>query len=526
MGLRMLDKITRIVDEEMASIGASRLEMPQLLSSALWHKTGRVHAMGSELYRFKDRRGAEMLLAPTHEEEVTKLIGSEVDSAKALPIRVYQVGRKFRDEPRPRAGLLRTKEFLMKDLYSFDKDLDAARATYAEVRSAYARIFDRLFDWRHLPPTPEVGRVWREAEADTGAMGGVFSHEFHVEDTLGEDTLLSCDACAYAANTECATSHAAPERIPSHAEDTHAVLYASAHDPTCLYAAVLPIWATINPVAVAREGWVPAPNDAQPTQLCIVHDCDVHVDDSTLRLCAQKAVAASDFAGDALEMHEPSRRASLRLAEAGDVCTACGDGRLAEHRAMEIGHTFLLGSRYSDALGYTVQSGGASSHRVPLQMGCYGIGITRILGALAQRAMHTFTMLHPMPAHSNKTRAGLVWPRGVAPVEALVLAASPNQPHQLAAGEKLCTLLAQGVHPTWRDAQADDLSYIQIPADELALDDRPDRKLGASLFDAELVGYPLVFLVGKHWEKTGEVEVRRAGYPVRYATFPGMSNEP
>lgn len=521
VGMRMLQKITNVIDEEMERIGASRIEMPQLLSSALWHKTGRVQAMGSELFRLKDRRGAELILAPTHEEEVTRLIGADVDSPKALPVRVYQIGRKFRDEPRPRAGLLRTKEFLMKDMYSFDASAEAAKEAYADVRGAYASIFNRVFDWSHIPSVAASAPAWREAQADTGAMGGTFSHEFHVEDAIGEDTLLSCDHCTYAANVECATSHATPERQANSLEDVDIALFTKQSDPGCVHAIVYPAWATLNPLVLGRDQLEPLSSDAPLERLCIVRDHDVALDDASLRAAVQEAVAAARPAPESLALDEPSAAAMVRTAEVGDICAQCHTGHLAEHRAMEIGHTFLLGTRYSQVLGYGVTPSGASQ-REPLQMGCYGIGVTRILGALAQRAMRVHAQLHPEAANSKRPRAGFVWPQGLAPFEALILPAAPHTPQKLEAAQRLAAQLDAGVAPTWVDPADDELTSIQIPAEEIAVDDRAGRTFGSSLFDAELLGYPLLFLLGKHWERTGEVEVRRAGHATRYCTIDGV----
>lgn len=519
VGLRVLNKITAVIEEEMEAIGASRIEMPQLLSSNLWHKTGRVQSMGNELFRFKDRRGAEMVLAPTHEEEVTKLIGSDVDSYKALPIRVYQIGRKFRDEPRPRAGLLRAKEFLMKDMYSFDADLDAAKKAYAETRSAYANIFNRIFDWRHIPQLISSSPSWREAEADTGTIGGTFSHEFHIEDPIGEDTLLSCDHCMYAANTECATSQVPSERMATSVDQVAVKLYTSPRRPGYVNALVYPAWATLNPLLFEREQASNFCGDTPVERLRIVHDTAVRLEDASLRVVVQNAFM--EHGELSLSVEEPSSSAMIRFAQAGDQCAECHAGRLHEHRAMEIGHTFLLGSRYSETLGYRVAPRG-ETQRLPLQMGCYGIGVTRIFGALAQRAMRAYAQLHPEAGQGKRPRFGFVWPRGMAPYDALILPAIPHTQTKMEAAERLCTLLDRGVEPSWVDPVPDDLTSIQIPTEDIALEERSDRSLGSSLFDAELAGYPLVFLLGKHWEKTGEVEVRRAGYPRRYAHFEGV----
>ena len=517
VGLRILQKLTAIIDEEMENVRASRIEMPQLLSSALWHKTGRVQAMGSELFRFKDRRGTEMILAPTHEEEVTRLVGSEIESAKNLPVRVYQIGRKFRDEPRPRAGLLRTKEFLMKDMYSFDVNAEEAQMAYAEVRRAYANIFNRVFDWSHVPG---MAPGWLEATADTGAMGGTYSHEFHVKDNAGEDTLLCCSHCGYASNLECATSHLPPQQACHTPEHVRIELY-TGRDHT-LHGFIVPKHSRLNSLALPT-GWelMPLgderPSDVRTLRLWMDVDCAL-INAGDLSKTAQNYVA--QILGTSLELAEPMQSLHLREAVAGDTCMACGTGELSEHRAIEIGHTFLLGTRYTSALGYGVVPRGAESKaplREPLQMGCYGIGITRILGALAQRAKSVFDSLAQLDAKPARARAGFVWPRGLAPFSALVLPASAKQ---LDAAKRLCALLGRGTPCSW-DHEASN-AVLKVPAWELALDDRTDRSLGSRLFDADLLGYPLVFILGKHWDKTGEVEVRQVGLPARFAQIDGI----
>ncbi|MCO5562827.1 hypothetical protein L7F22_016462 [Adiantum nelumboides] len=199
------------------------MELPSLLSSSLWHKSGRFNTMASELYKVMDRRGSEYILAPTFEEEVTKLVGDEVHSWRNLPVKVYQISRKYRDEPRPRNGLLRTREFLMKDLYTFDADMQGASESYKQVQGAYKAIMTRLFG--------EQGKGWRVAEADTGAMGGAQSHEYQVQDSVGEDELFLCSSCSYSANGELATSlPLSGPSTPVTSEDVEVTLYGT-EDP-------------------------------------------------------------------------------------------------------------------------------------------------------------------------------------------------------------------------------------------------------------------------------------------------------
>ncbi|KOS15671.1 prolyl-trna synthetase [Malassezia pachydermatis] len=488
----MLQKITAVIDEEMEAIRASRIEMPQILSSTLWHKTGRVRAMGSELFRLKDRRGAEMILAPTHEEEVTKLIGAEIDSAKALPVRVYQIGRKFRDEPRPRAGLLRTKEFLMKDMYSFDASVDQAKQAYEDTRQAYAHIFNRLFDWHHVPAlVSSCAPTWLEATADTGAMGGTFSHEFHMEDEAGEDTLLRCQHCHYTSNVECATSHKPSTATYRTSQDLSVSLFQGDNG---LHAFVYGSDRQLNPLSLPTGYQLtPVANDlsAQPMEIWVDTDC-TSVASEEIRHAVQQHV--NSFPTPFYVPTDcPVHTKSLREAKAGDVCATCGQGTLSERKAIEIGHTFLLGTRYSRILGYGVvprNATNASQTREPLQMGCYGIGVTRILGAMAQRASRAFTQLQAAAAPTSKKgkpRAGFVWPQHLAPFSALIL---PATSQHLEAAARLCHALHRGVSSSSTDGTT---STFQVPLTDMALDDRIHQSLGSRLFDADLLGSPLVF---------------------------------
>ncbi|WFD34085.1 proline--tRNA ligase [Malassezia cuniculi] len=471
-GMRMLDKIKGIINEEMASIDASVIEMPHLLPTTLWHRTGRVEAMGSELFRLKDRKGTEMLIAPTHEEEVTRLVCTDIDSPKKLPVRVYQIGRKFRDEPRPRAGLLRTKEFLMKDLYSFDADLESARASYNAVSGAYERIFNRIFSWEGEKP------IWRAAEADTGAMGGNLSHEYHVEDAVGEDLVMTCSSCSYAANTE----RAVP-RVGARTSDVSVSAFAH-KDGAAL--AIYPKSRELNQAALP---WPAVPGEGKVAVVVVDKECDLDQE--------QVRRVAAEHGHDAENAQVMYR--DIRMTKPGDGCPACDDGTLNAHRAIEVGHTFLLGSRYTQALGYDIT---VNNKKAPIQMGCYGIGVTRILGALAQRASALF---HERA--SGKNRAGFIWPASVAPYGAVVIPAPPFTEEKMRYAERLCEALHNGVQI--------DGAHVQLAHGDVVLDDR-DGTLGSRMFDADLLGYPTVCIIGRHWERTGQVEVRRAGQPTVY----------
>lgn len=440
------------------------------------------------------------------------------------------VARKFRDEPRPRAGLLRTKEFLMKDLYSFDANEEAAQGAYRAVRQAYTNIFQRIFDWRQLEAMRNQ-RVWRVAEADTGAMGGSYSHEYHVEDAAGEDTLLSCNSCGYAANSECAKSHPADRRAPASATDLAADLYlqaaAEADHPPSLVAAVRPDWRRLNAVAMPPRV-VPLAEQAQAVPLGSNTSVSVLVDSmcgsmnsAEIAAAVRSAVNTSPLTAE-VSVPDSHMVTSLCLAEEGDGCPECKDGHLSEQRAIEVGHTFLLGTRYSEPLGCTVPGTTPGAGREPVQMGCYGIGITRILGALAQRAASLFDAAQGAATGKDK-RAGFIWPASVAPFEALVLPVGQLTPEKQRAIDQLCAALHRGVAPKWSDAAPPGPEELHATPGQVALDDRTEQSLGSRLYDADLVGYPMVFVLGKHWERTGEVEVRRAAQPTSYAVIDGVA---
>lgn len=570
-GLRLARKVEAIVTEEMDRIGASRLEMPMLLSSSLWHKSGRFDTMGSELYKLTDRKGSQFVLAPTFEEEVTNMVGEAVHSWRQLPVRLYQVTRKHRDEPRPRNGLLRTREFVMKDLYTFDANLEDARETYELVRGAYGRIMTRLFGAK--------GKGWRVAQADTGAMGGQQSHEYHVEDDAGEDTILSCGSCSYTANSELAAS--LPSRgpdVPLEADDVQVNLFGStdklAHRCT-LTAFVSPKKRAVNAVKLARH----LPNDQGPVDALKQGGAEVEWDwkdrpegpmvrFDKLRVivdyeCAgvemqelDEAVLAaverygslgpagstvkprlSDFFPSQLRVVDndndsvsplPMDLQDLREAEAGDECAACRTGKLRSSKAIEVGHTFLLGTKYSSSLdvGFTPSEPSSSAAKkgakTPFEMGCYGIGISRIMAVIAQRACAT-----------PSSKSILAWPHAVAPFSALILltGGGENATRKVEASHKLVSILSSNhggapgsLFPDLAASALSDTSTEEgglsegtrqflesqycIEAEDIALDDRIGMSVGARLAEADLVGYPLVFILGNHFDRDGNVEVR------------------
>lgn len=669
-GLRILRKVSDVVREEMTSpagLAASELAMPALLPASLWRASGRWEAMRPELLTLAARSGTEYLLGPTHEEEVTRLVAQEAPSHRQLPVRVFQITSKFRNEPRPRAGLLRTREFMMKDLYTFDADPRAAREAYHQVRQAYARILDRLLGTRH--------GSWVAAVADTGAIGGELSHEYHLPDPLGEDTLLSCSSCHGTWNQELAP--AAPRgisvgsNVPNEANDVQVALFAPAtafevhthasslpgtedqgptpSSPSQLHAFIVPRDRTLNEAAVVRASKDLA---LQPVRLgdppigpgglnAFFHSIKLHVDrECTLMdpmemmeavsqavLAAVDPQAAQDMEQGTWSLGPPpllydlfpaetiptqdglgttntieSQVGTYSQAQAGDQCGQCA--RQSKHsllhstRSIEVAHAFLLGTRYSDALGVgfdpapgsiaaeiatqrnphrtgtrqqpstervvgatatepegspanreNPQSHGREtqepSHsnlgKAPFQMGCYGVGISRLIGALAQRAA------------ARGAGNTLVWPRSVAPYVAYVIVPTLDKADEATqrATERVLRLLTSSSseaeaarsriqeallaalraqtetqtkkhthmegeqHSEGFVAKGDqegkgtqEVSFFDSPLklEDVVLDDRA-ATVPRRLIDAELLGAPVILVLGRAWQKSRQVEV-------------------
>lgn len=285
-----------------------------------------------------------------------------------------------------------------------------------------------------------------------------------------------------------------------------------------LHAAVVPLSATVNPSAVPFSQCQPYLGEELISTMHIwVDQSCSHVPTQEVMDLVRQTVARTHGCDLASVPHPHSvKKSAIRLAQAGDTCASCGVGKLQEHRAIEVGHTFLLGTKYSAALGYGVVPKSASAthqKKEPLQMGCYGIGVTRILGALAQTSMNIFHDLQGEQEGQTRPRLGFVWPSGLAPFSALILPASNKQ---MDAAMKLCSQLSSGFTALQSDTSP---TGLQIPLDDIALDDRVGQSLGSRLFDADLLGYPCVFVLGKHFDKTGQVEIRRVGQAVQYATL-------
>jgi prolyl-tRNA synthetase len=506
LGQRVLDRVAAVVREEMAAIGAQEVSFPSLLPQENYETSGRLSAFGDDVFRLRDRRGAGYVLGPTHEELFTLLVRDLYSSYRDYPVTLYQIGTKFRDEARPRGGLLRGREFLMKDAYSFDLDDDGLRRSYQAQRDAYIRIFNRL------------GLDYTIVAAMSGAMGGSGSEEFLAPAPVGEDTFVACTACDYAANTEAVTTpepassgavtSAAAEVIDTPGTPTIASLVEYANSvgaggrtdwtaADTLKNVVLRVDDSILVVGVPGDREVdlkrvsaalhPATVEmfddfaAQPdlvrgyigpqvlAKLGIRYLVDPRVVPGTAWLTganeadrhAVNVVCGRDFVPDGT-----IEAADVRE---GDACPACGNGSLTLRRGIEIGHIFQLGRRFADAFG--LDALGPDGQPVRVTMGSYGVGVSRVVAAIAEQ---------------HHDERGLAWPESVAPAFAHVVATGKGEQGETA--ERLASeLTARGI--------------------DVLLDDRPGLSAGVRFADAELLGMPVVIVVGRRLAD-GYVEVR------------------
>lgn len=530
LGRRVQDKLEALIDKYMFQLGASKVALSSISSQELWTKSGRLEKAGSELFQFRDRKNVRYLLSPTHEEEITSLVSTAVKSYKELPIRLYQISRKYRDERRPRHGLLRSREFIMKDLYTFDLTSSKALATYDQVREVYARLFDEL----KLP--------YLVAEADSGNMGGNLSHEFHFPTSKGEDHIISCSSCDYVANEELAKSTVpvpssradgsisrSMNRVLDQPEAKMRVWRGISRDRRTL----VNVWYPSTIFSVLSPAMIPEVNlHAVKT---IFSDLDASVEDPLLFWNTIKNTPGEDKSAGTVPMRllnlvdgrlpdiawskistkesripiwptsievpppevdilwiskDPSTHQPLNLLRIvdGDPCSRCSNGNLRVQRAIELGHTFHLGTRYSDTLSATVnvptESSNAlgnevsASNDVPMQMGCHGIGVSRMIGAVADTLADD---------------KGLNWPRVMAPFEVVIV---PGKGLDEAALQVYDVLQA----PTGPGT-------CQL---DMILDDRVES-FPWKMQDADLVGYPVIIVVGRRWkaENICEVQCRR-----------------
>ncbi|KAH6678151.1 prolyl-tRNA synthetase-like protein [Halenospora varia] len=521
LGRRVQDKLEKLIDKYMAKLGSSKVDLSSISSEKLWERSGRLGSVGSELFRFKDRKEAGYLLSPTHEEEITSLVASSVKSYKELPIRLYQISRKYRDELRPRHGLLRSREFIMKDLYTFDSSVPLALSTYEDVRKMYSALFDEL----KIP--------YLVAEADSGDMGGNLSHEFHFPTSKGEDHVISCAGCGYVANEELAESPPVTSRSGSKAkaadelnEDAEDIKIWRASDgavladaPQVNLHAIKALYSKLDtsieipPYQEIAGGASPQAPSNMPeinkaTKLINIVDGRLFTSNKRPEVFSHAEYNGWNNGATSGKPNTPAldvelvaknpssgERLNVLRIRTGDACPRCPDGTVKVQEAIELGHTFHLGTRYSQPLNASVMAplelirgrdedyeiadeGKAygASRQVAMQMGCHGIGVSRMIGAVAD---------------TLADEKGLNWPRVMAPYEVVVV---PTGNMDNAAVEVYDELAA---------------STDSIFTD-LVLDDRSNA-FSWKMRDADLVGYPIIVVVGKRWmdEKMVEFQCRR-----------------
>jgi prolyl-tRNA synthetase len=501
LGYRVLRKVETVIREEMDRAGALEILMPALLPAEYFKETGRWDLYGPVLFRLKDRKGADCHLGPTHEEIVTDIARREIRSWRDLPKNLYQVQVKFRDEPRPRGGLLRGREFVMKDAYSFDADDAGAAASYEAMRKAYVRIFDRM------------GLRYRMVQADSGAIGGSTSAEFQVLVDSGEDAIVACSQCDYAANVEAAEPSAAtslgsrapgsPEKVSTPTQKTidevaaflgvdktstlKSLLYVPKDGPRANQVAMAVVRGDheVNELRMARalgatEVFLASEEDVErETKAKTGFAGPVGFDAKRTFVDPDAAVVRGGVAGaNATGFHlkdvwfgrdYQGDVVTLRLVKAGDRCPRCGSP-LEAYRGIEAGHIFILGTKYSQVMGATFSD--EKQQQRPLVMGCYGIGVSRLVATTIEQ-------------HNDE--AGMLWPMSVAPYHVHLVTLGKEENVASTARALHDGLEAEGVEVLW--------------------DDRDERP-GVKFKDADLIGIPLRITIGARGLATGNVELK------------------
>jgi prolyl-tRNA synthetase len=513
LALRSIRKFEAIVREELQKDGCQELLMPTVQPRELWDESGRWQFYGKELLRFKDRKDGDFCLGPTHEEVVTDIIRKIITSYKQLPLNVFQIQTKFRDEIRPRFGLMRGREFIMKDGYSFHVDDADADREYWRMFEAYKRIFGRL------------GVKFRPVEADSGAIGGSFTHEFHVLAASGEDAILSCDSCEYTSNVEKTEAPQVPyayasepvlELKPAHfhtpgivsmeeqakafRDDTHqglpldhaskfylfrltkggqtsdvGVVLRSDHEPNLVKLKNLTgaDFIELTPIAEAEKRAGAPSGFIGPVELDVPVYVDRSLDGAFNLTCGANKEGYHHFG------FKPDRDLKqfkgfhdLRVAAEGDQCTRCEKGKYQSFRGIEVGQVFKLGTKYSTAMGcnYLDEGGGSK----PMVMGCYGIGITRTVAAVIEQ---------------GNDADGIIWPWPVAPFHIHLLSLDAGKPDVATVAER---------------AELE----LEAAGFEVLHDDREGLSPGVKFKDADLLGMPLRVVVGAKGLKDGTVELK------------------
>lgn len=500
---RVLKKIENIVREEMDASGAQELLMPIVQPAEIWQESGRWGVYGEEMFRLKDRHNREFCLGPTHEEMVTSLIRGDVRSYRQLPMNVYQIQNKFRDERRPRFGLMRGREFIMKDAYSFDRDEAGLDVSYKLMYDAYTRIFTRC------------GLTFRPVEADSGAIGGSGSHEFMVIADSGEAEIVYCNECDYAANVEKAEMHVieAPEEEAKAVEEVKTPDCKTIAD-VCAYLN-LPVDKSVKAVAFNSEKGLIlcfVRGDHEVNEIKVINTVGVN----EVEMAEESLLAAAGTVGGymgpvgidpektivvvdstVMKMHNiccgankegyhllnvnpgrdftPTYVADIRLIQEGDPCPHCG-GKVSKARGIEVGQVFKLFTKYSEAMHATFLD--ENGKEKPMVMGCYGVGVSRTMAAAIEQ---------------NNDKDGMIWPVAIAPYEVLVVPVNTK--------DEVSTQKAEAIYEELKKAGV-----------EAVIDDRNERP-GVKFKDADLIGYPLRVVVGPKTLAEGklEVKVRRTG---------------
>lgn len=501
---RSIQKVEKIIREEINKTGAQEIMMPIVQPAELWQKTGRWDVFGPEMFKLKDRNDREYCLGPTHEELVTSLIQMDTTSYKQLPVSVYQIQNKYRDEKRPRFGLMRSREFIMKDGYTFDADEEGLDKQYKLMYDAYTRIFTRC------------GLTFRPVIADSGAIGGSGSHEFEVLADSGEADIVYCENCDFAANIEAVDpltvkcdihNDKEKELVETPGQHTIEMVCDFLHAPVAQSVKAV-VYNVDGLVVLAMVRGDHEVNETKIQHIYNAINVDMASDEDLKKVgltagyispIGLKRTKGFDILVDptVMEMQDaccganekdkhyihvnPARDftdvrvETIRQIQEGDVCPHCG-GKIVRCRGIEVGQVFKLGTKYSEALHATFLDNQGKSH--PFVMGCYGIGVTRTVAASIEQ---------------NHDDDGIIWPVAIAPYEAVIIPANNKSEEVMAAAGKL-----------YED--------MEDSRDEVVLDDRNERA-GIKFKDADLIGYPVRVTIGKKWQQSGcvEIKIRRSG---------------
>ena len=504
LAFRSIQKIENIIRTEINKTGAQEILMPIIQPAEIWQATGRWNVYGEEMFKLKDRHGRDYCLAPTHEEMVTTLIQMDTNSYKKLPVSVYQIQNKYRDEKRPRFGLMRSREFIMKDGYTFDADEEGMNKQYELMYDAYTRIFTRC------------GLKFRPVIADSGAIGGNASHEFEVLADSVDADIVYCKDCDFAANIEAVKPNTLTSDVKNDKEK-EIVQTPGQHtiEKVCNYLH-LPVKSSVKAVVYKLDdtvvlAMVRGDHEVNEVRLQSIYNA-INVDmasDEDLKACGLTAGYISpiglktsehfDIICDAsvMEMQDaccganvkdehyihvnPARDFgnvkvdTIRQIDAGDVCPHCG-GKIVLTKGIEVGQVFKLGTKYSEKLDATFLDNNGKSR--PMFMGCYGIGVTRTVAASIEQ---------------NHDENGIIWPVAIAPYEVVIVPANNKSEDVMKAAEGL-------------------YNALESSQDEIVFDDRAERA-GIKFKDADLIGYPLRVTIGKKWQESGcvEIKLRRTG---------------